>query len=237
MSLVTFPLTCLPALVTVTLHRAGGAAGSRAGFTVLAAGMAGPAPRWPRPGITPGWRGRYLVPSADLADAVSRLRRAMRRAARAADRQSGLSVAQLEMLSCLAENPGSRPGQLARLLRLAPSSVATLTQSLRQSGLVTRTGGAGDRRTASLDLTPAGETAVLRWKTLNERLLSEAQAALPPERRSALNGALPALADLAGAVDALAELAGGTGPLAGPGAALPGLAGQGDEPPASRTAS
>lgn len=170
------------------------------------------------------------MPSADLADAVSRLRRAMRRAARAADRQSGLSVAQLEMLSCLAENPGSRPGQLARLLRLAPSSVATLTQSLRQSGLVTRTGGAGDRRTASLDLTPAGETAVLRWKTLNERLLSEAQAALAPERRSALNGALPALADLAGAVDALAE-------LAGPGAALPGLAGQGDEPPASRTAS
>jgi DNA-binding MarR family transcriptional regulator len=157
----------------------------------------------------------------------------MRRAARAADRQSGLSVAQLEMLSCLAENPGSRPGQLARLLRLAPSSVATLTQSLRQSGLVTRTGGAGDRRTASLDLTPAGETAVLRWKTLNERLLSEAQAALPPERRSALT----ALADLAGAVDALAELAGGTGPLAGPGAALPGLAGQRDEPPASRTAS
>jgi DNA-binding MarR family transcriptional regulator len=112
--------------------------------------------------------------------------------------------------------------------------VATLTQSLRQSGLVTRTGGAGDRRTARLDLTPAGETAVLRWKTLNEWLLSEAQAALPPERRSALDGALPALADLAGAVDALAELAGGTGLLAGPGAGLPDLGG---EPPASRTAS
>jgi hypothetical protein len=28
--------------------------------------------------------------------------------------------------SCLAENPGARPGQLARLLRPAPSSVATL---------------------------------------------------------------------------------------------------------------
>ena len=71
------------------------------------------------------------VHSADLADAVSRLRRAMRRAARAADPGSGLSVAQLEMLSCMAENPGSRPGQLARLLRLAPSSVATLSNSLR----------------------------------------------------------------------------------------------------------
>jgi DNA-binding MarR family transcriptional regulator len=143
--------------------------------------------------------------SADLADAVSRLRRAMRRAARAADPGSGLSVAQLEMLSCMAENPGARPGQLARLLRLAPSSVATLANSLRQADLVTRTDGAGDRRTASLDLTPAGLSAVIRWKTLNERLLSLALDSLPPARRSTLEDALPALADLAGAVDTLAD--------------------------------
>jgi DNA-binding MarR family transcriptional regulator len=154
------------------------------------------------------------MPSADLADAVSRLRRAMRRAARAADPGSGLSVAQLEMLSCLAENPGARPGQVARLLRLAPSSVATLANSLRQAGLVTRTGGAGDRRTACLDLTPAGEAAVVRWKTLNERLLGLAQAALPAASRSVLADALPALAALAGEVDALADLAGPDGGLA-----------------------
>ena len=129
----------------------------------------------------------------------------MRRAAPAADPGAGLSVAQREMLSCLAENPGSRPGQLARMLRLAPSSVATLTQSLRQGGLVTRTGGAGDRRTASLDLTPAGEAAVTRWKALNERLLTLALSGLPPASRDTLEGALPALADLAGAVDALAD--------------------------------
>lgn len=155
------------------------------------------------------------VHSADLADAVSRLRRAMRRAARAADPGSGLSVAQLEMLSCMAENPGSRPGQLARLLRLAPSSVATLSNSLRQAGLVTRTGGAGDRRTASLDLTPAGEAAVLRWKSLNERLLSLALRELPPDSRVTLVDALPALADLAGAVDALADEPPATDPLPG----------------------
>lgn len=143
--------------------------------------------------------------SADLADAVSGLRRAMRRAARAADPGSGLSVAQLEMLSCLAENPGSRPGQLARLLRLAPSSVATLTASLRQAGLVTRTGGAGDRRTASLDLTPAGRAAVDRWKSLNERLLGLALTTLPAASRDTLLRALPALTELAGAVDALAD--------------------------------
>ena len=173
------------------------------------------------------------VHSADLADAVSRLRRAMRRAARAADPGSGLSVAQLEMLSCMAENPGSRPGQLARLLRLAPSSVATLSNSLRQAGLVTRTGGEGDRRTASLDLTPAGEAAVLRWKSLNERLLSLALRELPPDSRVTLLDALPALADLAGAVDALADEPSATDALPGepplawrdlPGVDLPGQA-------------
>ena len=143
--------------------------------------------------------------SADLADVVARLRRAMRRAARAADPAAGLSVAQLELLSCLAENPGVRPGQLATLLRLAPSSVATLVNVLRRDGLVTRTGGEGDRRTACLRLTPAGDAAVTRWKTLNERLLGAALAALPPASRTAIEAALPALSGLAGAVDSLAD--------------------------------
>jgi len=61
----------------------------------------------------------------ELAGIVSRLRRAMRRAARAADPALGLSVAQLELLSCITEHPAIRPSQLARMLRLAPSSVAT----------------------------------------------------------------------------------------------------------------
>ena len=91
--------------------------------------------------------------------------------------------------------------------------MATLSNSLRQAGLVTRTGGAGDRRTASLDLTPAGEAAVLRWKSLNERLLSLALRELPPDSRVTLVDALPALADLAGAVDALADEPSATDPL------------------------
>ena len=40
-----------------------------------------------------------------LADVVARLRRAMRRAARNADPGTTLSVAQLELLSALAEHP------------------------------------------------------------------------------------------------------------------------------------
>jgi glycosyltransferase involved in cell wall biosynthesis/DNA-binding MarR family transcriptional regulator len=145
----------------------------------------------------------------ELADIVSRLRRAMRRAARAADPALGLSVAQLELLSCIAENPGIRPSQLARLLRLAPSSVATLLHGLQSSGYVIRTpgGGAGDRRTASLHLSAEGTAAVTRWHGVNEEIIRAALATLPEPGRAVLRDAAPALRDLTAAIDALADLA------------------------------
>jgi DNA-binding MarR family transcriptional regulator len=144
-----------------------------------------------------------------LADAVSRLRRAMRRAARARGPggalPGGLSVAQLEFLSCLAENPAARPSQVARLLRLAPSSVATLVNALASRGLVIRTGGVADRRTAMLDLTPAGHAVVADWQDVNEQILAAALTALPPAGRRSLNSSLPALRELTASVDALAD--------------------------------
>jgi DNA-binding MarR family transcriptional regulator len=144
-----------------------------------------------------------------VADVVSRLRRAMRRAARAAGQDGtlpgGLAVAQLELLSCLSEHPGARPGQVARLLRLAPSSVATLIGGLRQAGLVTRTGEGLDRRTASVRLTAEGERVVVAWQEVNARILQTAIAALPPDSREVLGTALAALRELTRAVDALAD--------------------------------
>ena len=153
----------------------------------------------------------------ELADIVSRLRRAMRRAARAADPALGLSVAQLELLSCMAEHPGIRPGQLARMLRLAPSSVATLLSGLQSAGYVTRTpgglrgsgvpgaDGTGDRRTVSLDLSDQGAAAVSRWHWVNEEIIQAALAALPERDRAALRHAAPALRDLTSSIDAQAD--------------------------------
>jgi DNA-binding MarR family transcriptional regulator len=147
----------------------------------------------------------------ELADVVSRLRRAMRRAARAADPALGLSVAQLELLSCMAEHPAIRPSQLARMLRLAPSSVATLLGGLQSAGYVTRTpggpgvGSAGDRRTVSLDLSDEGAAAVTRWHRVNEEIIQAALAALPQRDRAALRNAAPALRDLTSSIDALAD--------------------------------
>jgi DNA-binding MarR family transcriptional regulator len=143
-----------------------------------------------------------------VADVVSRLRRAMRRAARAQGSgglPGGLLVAQLEFLSCLAENPGARPGQLARLLRLAPSSVATLVNALTRAQLIERSGGVADRRTAVLSLTAAGSAAVASWQQLNARILTTALASLEPRSRQTLATALPAMSELTVAVDALAD--------------------------------
>ena len=143
----------------------------------------------------------------ELADIVSRLRRAMRRAARAADPALGLSVAQLELLSCITEHPGIRPSQLARMLRLAPSSVATLLGGLQAAGYVMRTPGdnAGDRRTVSLDLSETGTAAVRRWHRVNEDIIQAALAALPHRDRAALRDAAPALRDLTASIDAQAD--------------------------------
>ena len=167
----------------------------------------------------------------EIADVVSRLRRAMRRAARAAGRDGtlpgGLSVAQLELLSCLADNPGARPSQVARMLRLAPSSVATLVQGLRRAGLVSRTGGELDRRTALLLLTPDGTAMVRRWQDVNERILQAAITSLGPASRGALDAALPGLRELTGAVDALAD-----DPPVGLAEGASGASGRNDDAPA-----
>lgn len=140
-----------------------------------------------------------------LADVIARLRRAMRRAARVSDPGNPLSVAQLELLSCLAENPGARPSQVARLLRLAPNSVTTLVNGLRARDLITRADGNGDRRTVSLTLTPTGDQAVRQWHTNNAVILRKALNDLHPAWQHLLTAALPALRELITAIDALAE--------------------------------
>ncbi|MCL1871958.1 MAG: MarR family transcriptional regulator [Promicromonosporaceae bacterium] len=138
---------------------------------------------------------------AALAQTVAQLRRAMRRAARAADPGTTLSVAQLELLSCVAENPGARPGHVARLLRLAPNSVTTLVNGLHAQGLVARTPDDDDRRAVLLTLTPDGEHAVERWQATNAAILRRALHDLHPAWQHLITAALPALGELIHAID------------------------------------
>ncbi|GLY66958.1 MarR family winged helix-turn-helix transcriptional regulator [Amycolatopsis taiwanensis] len=145
------------------------------------------------------------APDTELADVVARLRRAMRRAARGADPANPLSVAQLEVLSYLAESPGAQPSQVARALRLAPNSVTTLVNGLATRELVTRASGDNDRRTVRLTLTGSGERAVGAWQATNAAILRGALADLHPGWRQLLTAALPALRELITAIDQLTD--------------------------------
>jgi DNA-binding MarR family transcriptional regulator len=146
-----------------------------------------------------------------LADTIGRLRRALRRGARVADPGNQLSVAQLELLASLAEHPGARPGQLARLLNLRPNTVTTLVNALTQSGMIERGAAQDDRRAITLAVTDNGLHAVHAWQATNSAVLNLALSTLTAPQRNALIRATPALDALAGAIDRLAD----TPPTAG----------------------
>lgn len=141
----------------------------------------------------------------ELADAVARLRRAMRRAARSADPGNALSVAQLELLSAVAENPGARPSRIARYLHLAPNSVTTLVNGLATHGLITRSSNLDDRRTVQLTLTEPGREAVRRWQSTNASILRTAYEDLHPGWQHLITAALPAVRELIGTIDQLVD--------------------------------
>jgi DNA-binding MarR family transcriptional regulator len=146
--------------------------------------------------------------AAGLAEEIARLRRALRRGARVADPGNTLAVAQLEILGALAEHPGSRPGQLARLLNMRPNTVTTIVNALAAQGMVARVTATGDRRAVELSVTEAGRQAVLAWQATNAAVLNLAVSTLPVKQQRALAAAVPALDALARAIDRLADSAG-----------------------------
>lgn len=142
-----------------------------------------------------------------LAEVIGRLRRALRRGARVASPGNPLAVAQLELLSAVAEHPGTRPGQLARLLHMRPNTVTTIVKALSSQGMIKRATPSGDRRAIELTITEAGQQAVHAWQATNAAVLHLALSTLSAPQRRALATAVPALGALAQAIDRLADAA------------------------------
>jgi len=145
-----------------------------------------------------------MLPGA-VADLVATLRRVMRKAARVRQPAMPLSVAQLELLSLVEEHPGTRPGDLAGLLRLAANSVSTLANALISAGMLERAPGATDKRTVEFTLTDQGAQLVGQWRATNTSLLRSAIAALDAADRQVLTQALPVLARLVAVIDEQSE--------------------------------
>ena len=141
-----------------------------------------------------------------LAEGIARLRRALRRGARVADPGNTLAVAQLELLGALAEHPGTRPGQLARMLNMRPNTVTTIVNGLTAQGMLGRAAAEGDRRAVELTVTESGQQAVLAWQATNAAVLHLALSTLPARQQRALATAVPALDALARAIDRLADV-------------------------------
>ena len=145
-----------------------------------------------------------VLPQA-VADLVARLRRAMRKGARARTPTMPLSVAQLELLSLVQEHPGARPGDLAGLLHLAANSVSTLANAMSSAGMLDRSPGATDKRTVAFTLTPQGAHFVRQWRSTNTALLHSAIAALNDQDRQILTKAMPVLEHLVALIDEQAQ--------------------------------
>lgn len=93
------------------------------------------------------------------------LLRVARELRRAADRQLeplGLTMQQAELLRGAGARGGISPGQLTSLLLTDEAGVSRLVDRLERKGLVRRRANDRDRRSRTLELTPAGRALVGR---------------------------------------------------------------------------
>ncbi len=136
-----------------------------------------------------------------LGTTVSRLRRALRRGIRLDLRWEDLPMAHVELLQCLADQPGLKVGEVARTLRLAPNTVSTLVAQLAAKGLLEADRDLSDGRARRLRPSPQGYEQLSRWKVAHEQMLGTAVEQLTTAERKALLAALPAFESLIDILD------------------------------------
>jgi DNA-binding MarR family transcriptional regulator len=126
-----------------------------------------------------------LATNEELA---SRLRIAVNRLQRRLRQQSlgGLSPAQASALGSVRRHGDPTLGELAALEQVQPPTMTRIVASLAEAGMVTRVADANDRRSARVRITPAGERALERMRTLkNAFLLRRLGELAPAEQRRA----------------------------------------------------
>ena len=110
-------------------------------------------------------------------------------------------MAHVELLQCLADQPGLKVGQVARALRLAPNTVSTLVAQLSAKGLLEADRDQSDGRARRLKPSSAGYEQLSRWQEAHERMLGTAVEQLTAADRDALLAALPAFESLIDILD------------------------------------
>lgn len=138
-------------------------------------------------------RGRTGEVQAVL-DGIRRIVHGLRESSRLAEREVGLSGAQLFVLHTLADTPSISVNELAALTHTHQSSVSTVVSRLVERGLVKRTRAGDDRRRAVLSLSARGAKLAGKAPDMPQERLVRAVAGLSATRRRTLAGALGELA-------------------------------------------
>ncbi|MEU5538334.1 MarR family transcriptional regulator [Streptomyces sp. NPDC020362] len=135
--------------------------------------------------------------SEELADALVRIQRLVRRRLRGGLTGPRLRGAEVELLRLVEARPGVGISDAARALHLAGNSVSTLVNQLVRDGHLTRETDPADRRAARLMLTGAAEKRLEDWRRRRTELVGRHLSQLDEADREALRAALPALRRLA----------------------------------------
>ena len=144
-------------------------------------------------------------PKGDVSDAVDAFRRILRElrvVARRTELATGLSAAQMFVLSAVATAPGCSINDLAKATMTDRSSVATIVDRLTETGYATREASGDDRRRASVVLTARGRRAVTTVQSpAPTALLIRGLEKLSPTQRRDLARGLTALTTEMGIAD------------------------------------
>jgi DNA-binding MarR family transcriptional regulator len=133
--------------------------------------------------------------AADVLSGVRRLERGLRLAARAAERATGLTAAQLFVLEELAAAESSSMAGLASRTHTDRSSVSVVIDKLAAAGLVKRTPSSDDRRRTESQITRRGRAVLARAPLSPTKGLVRAVGRLPAAKVRQLATALAALND------------------------------------------
>ena len=143
----------------------------------------------------------------DVLDSVRRIVQSLRVGSRAAERDVGVSAAQLFVLERLsqAKQPLSI-GDLAERTLTHQSSVSVVVQKLERQGLVQRSRAEHDARRVELSITPAARQLLRKAPEAAQEKIIAAVTAMSPPKRKQLAQLLGELANHLGAPETPAML-------------------------------
>ncbi|MEO7085308.1 MAG: MarR family winged helix-turn-helix transcriptional regulator [Gemmatimonadaceae bacterium] len=126
-------------------------------------------------------------------DAFRRVLRELRIAARRTELETGLSAAQMFVLTAANDSPGASLNAIAEQTMTDRSSVAAIVDRLVEQGLATRDKSGDDRRRASVAVTARGKRAMGKSAPAPTALLIAGLRALNPAELKGLSKGLIAL--------------------------------------------